>query len=158
MTEAEFTEIYRTLARSVLSGVMRLVHNEAVAEELMQETFLQFLKAVEHKQIDSVKGLLFRISHNLAIDYLRKNSRVDNEENPESIIDSSYGESEMQYRVLRRSIIERLQKADARLLEFYVLTVDYALHIEDVARAIGVSRRSAFRLRDQLKTILAEFL
>ena len=67
-------------------------------------------------------------------------------------------QNDLEYRVLRRSIIERLSREDERLLKFYILTIDYAMHIEEVAAELGVSRRSAFRLRDQLKAILVEFL
>ena len=34
----------------------------------------------------------------------------------------------------------------------------HSRHIDEVAAELAVSRRSAFRLRDQLKAILAEFL
>ena len=158
MNKAEFTAIYESLAAKVMSGILRLVHNEAVAEDLVQETFLQFLKTAETEKIASVKGLLFRISHNLAVDFIRKDQRSENRADTEQLPGGSAQDNEMEYRVLRRSIIERLQKESDRLLEFYILTVDYALHIDEIARELGVSRRSAFRLRDQLKSVLAEFL
>jgi DNA-directed RNA polymerase specialized sigma24 family protein len=158
MTEREFTEIYESQARKVLAGVLRLVHNEAVAEELMQETFLQFLKTAESANIASVKGLLFRISHNLAVDFIRKDQRVDSHSDTDAIAAGKSGDNEMEYRVLRQSILDRIRKEDPRLLEFYILTVDYALHIDEIAAELKISRRSAFRLRDQLKSLLAEFL
>lgn len=158
MTEREFTEIYESLSGKVMSGIMRLIHNEAVAEELMQETFLQFLKTAQTAGIGSVKGLLFRISHNLAVDFIRKDQRVENHSTPEAIPAGTSGNNEIEYRLLRRSIIDRIRKEDERLLDFYVLTVDYALHIDEVAAELKISRRSAFRLRDQLKSVLAEFL
>lgn len=157
MTEAEFNRVYAETSDKVLSGILRIVHNEAVAEELLQDTYLQFLRLAEKESVASVKGLLFRISHNLAVDFVRKDARVENRADSDATVAPS-AQNDLEYRVLRRSIIERLSREDERLLKFYILTIDYAMHIEEVAAELGVSRRSAFRLRDQLKAILVEFL
>lgn len=157
MTEAEFNHVYAETSDKVLSGIMRIVQNEAVAEELLQDTYLQLLRIAEKEQIASVKGLLFRISHNLAVDFVRKDARVETRADSEVTV-SSAGQSDLEYRVLRRSIIERLTREDERLLKFYILAIDYGMSPEEVAAEMGVSRRSAYRLRDQLKVLLAEFL
>lgn len=158
MTEARFTSLYNETAGKVLSGIMRIVQNDAVAEEILQETYLQFLQVAQKEEVQWVHGLLFRISHNLAVDYLRKNSRTESRAELGIEYPQARGRDEAEYRVLRQSIVERLEREDGRLLKFYILTVDYAMHIDDVAKELSVSRRSAFRLRDQLKSILAEFL
>jgi|JI10StandDraft_1071094.scaffolds.fasta_scaffold114425_2 DNA-directed RNA polymerase specialized sigma24 family protein len=158
MTDATFTSLYNETSGKVLSGIMRIVQNEAVAEEILQETYLQFLQIAQKEEVQWTNGLLFRISHNLAVDHLRKNSRTEARAELGSEYGQTGGGDEAEYRVLRQSIVERLEREDGRLLKFYVLTVDYAMHIDEVARELAVSRRSAFRLRDQLKTILAEFL
>ncbi|MBX3722076.1 MAG: hypothetical protein KF713_09575 [Turneriella sp.] len=158
MTDAAFTSLYNNTSGKVFSGIMRLVQNEAVAEEILQETYLQFLQVKQSQEVQWVNGLLFRISHNLAVDYLRKNSRTESRADLGSEQLPAGGGNEAEYRALRQSIVGRLGREDPRLLKFYVLSVDYAMHIDEVAKELGVSRRSAFRLRDQLKTILAEFL
>lgn len=158
MTDAAFTSVYNETSGKVLSGIMRIVQNEAVAEEILQETYLQFLQIVQKDEVQWVNGLLFRISHNLAVDYLRKNSRIESRADFGNDSPQAGGGDEAEYRILRRSIVGRLGREDDRLLKFYILTVDYAMHIDEVAKELGVSRRSAFRLRDQLKIILAEFL
>lgn len=158
MTEPEFNRLYDETSGKVLSGIMRIVQNEAVAEELVQETFLQFLRAAEKETIQSVKGLLFRISHNLAVDFVRRDRHMVNQADVDAVLKNQATESEAEYRILRSAIVERIRREDERLLRFYILIVDYGLHIEEVAAELGVSRRSAFRLRDQLKSILAEYL
>ena len=84
MTEAEFNRLYEETSGKVLSGIMRIVQNEAVAEELVQETFLQFLRIAEKETVQSVKGLLFRISHNLAVDFVRRDRRTANQAEADS--------------------------------------------------------------------------
>ncbi|MFO1470480.1 MAG: RNA polymerase sigma factor [Turneriella sp.] len=158
MTESEFNRLYEETSGKVLSGIMRIVQHEAVAEELVQETFLQFLRTAEKETVQSVKGLLFRISHNLAVDFVRRDRRTANQAEADAVLKNQTTESESEYRILRAAIVERIRREDECLLRFYILTVDYGLHIDEIAAELGVSRRSAFRLRDQLKSILAEFL
>lgn len=157
MNEADFNQVYAETSDKVLSGIMRIVHNDAIAEELLQDTYVQFLRVAEKEHVASVKGLLFRISHNLAVDFVRKDARGESRADSE-ITAAPGAQGDLEYRALRHSIIERLGREDARLLKFYILTIDYGMHIDEVAAELAVSRRSAFRLRDQLKAILAEFL
>lgn len=158
MTEAEFSDIYRAHAGKVLSGIYRIVQNESVAEELMQDSFVQFLAAAARSEIASVKGLLFQISHNLAVDYVRRDSREKRGGDVEHAASKMFDQNEMDTRALRREIIARLEKEEADFLKFYVMRADYGMSTEEIAGALGISRRSAFRLRDQLKSVLAEFL
>lgn len=158
MTEAEFSEIYRAHAAKVISGIYRIVRNESVAEELMQECFMQFLAAAEKKEVASVKGLLFQISHNLAVDHVRKDSRARTGGDAELAQSKMYDQNEMDTRALRHEIISRLEREDGDFLKFYILRTDFDMSTEEIGEALKIPRRSVFRLREQVKTVLAEFL
>ena len=124
----------------------------------MQETFMQFLAAAEKKAISSVKGLLFQISHNLAVDFVRKDSRATTGGDANLAQSKIYDQNEMDTRALRHEIIARLQKEDSNFLKFFILKTDFAMTTEDIGEALHISRRSVFRLREQVKAVLAEFL
>lgn len=158
MTEAEFTAVYRAQADKVIAGIYRIVHNESVAEELMQETFLQFLKISSGEKINSVKGLLFQISHNLAVDFVRRDRKMLSGVENKSAISKSFDQNEMDTRTLRHAITTRLAAEDPNLLKYYILKIDYDLGADEIATELKISRRSVFRLRDQVKSLLAEFL
>lgn len=158
MTESEFTEIYQSHSAKVLSGIFRIVRNESVAEELMQETFLQFLAAAAKREVSSVKGLLFQISHNLAVDYVRKDSKSRTGGDADLAQSKMFDQNEMDTRALRHEMISRLQKEDSNFLKFFILRADYGMSTEEIGQALKMPRRSVFRLREQVKTVLAEFL
>jgi RNA polymerase sigma-70 factor, ECF subfamily len=158
MTEAEFSEIYRQHAAKVISGIYRIVRNESVAEELMQESFIQFLAAAQKTEITSIKGLLFQISHNLAVDFVRKDTRAATGGDIERLQSKMYDQNEMEMQALRGEIVARLAKEDENYLKFYILRTDFGMNSDDIADTLKISRRSVYRLREQVKTVLADFL
>ncbi|MDR5860398.1 RNA polymerase sigma factor [Halomonas eurihalina] len=52
----------------LVNRIKRIVHNDALAEDLAQETFLKLWR---RPQGDDTRGLLYRTAQNLAFDYLR---------------------------------------------------------------------------------------
>ena len=68
----EFQTIYDQTARPLKAYLVRLVRNDALADELLQETFYKFLRAdLEIDPAKSPKSYLFRIATNLANDMYR---------------------------------------------------------------------------------------
>lgn len=124
----------------------------------MQEAFLQFLAAAGKKEIVSVKGLLFQISHNLAVDHVRKDSRARTGGDADLTQSKIYDQNEMDTRALRHEIIARLQKEGPNFLKFFILRTDYDMSTEEIGDALKIPRRSVFRLREQVKLVLGEFL
>jgi len=71
--EPAFTEFYERHRKPLYVLLLSFVGSRETAEELMQETFLAFLKSLD--RIDSSDGyrpLLARAARNLAIDHLRR--------------------------------------------------------------------------------------
>lgn len=68
-----FTYLYDNYSGAIYGAVSRIVNNEDVAEEVLQDAFMKFWDKIEH--YDSSKGRFFtwmvNISRNLAIDKLR---------------------------------------------------------------------------------------
>ncbi len=71
-----FDAFSRRLERPVFSYLLRLVRNRAEAEDLTQEAMLRLYKMARKQSIRNTGGsprsLVFRIAHNLAMDYYRK--------------------------------------------------------------------------------------
>jgi RNA polymerase sigma-70 factor (ECF subfamily) len=71
--ESALSELYDRHALSVFNYLRRLVKNQEVAEDLLQETYIAIWQgAVAFKGRSSVKTWIFRIAHNLAVSWLRK--------------------------------------------------------------------------------------
>ncbi len=71
--ESALSELYDRHALGVFNYLRRLVKNQEVAEDLLQETYIAIWQgAVAFKGRSSVKTWIFRIAHNLAVSWLRK--------------------------------------------------------------------------------------
>ena len=68
-----FSYLYQNYSGAIYGTILRIVSDEAVAQEALQDAFLKFWDKIE--QFDNTKGRLFtwmaNISRNLAIDKLR---------------------------------------------------------------------------------------
>ena len=71
---AEASEtLVRRFERPVYNLIVRMVRNEATAEDLTQDTFLKMFRALPtYKQDLRFSSWLLRIAHNTAIDHLRQ--------------------------------------------------------------------------------------
>jgi len=67
-------ELYDQYAPRIYNYLYRRVHNTQVAEDLTGDVFVRVLQAIQSNQFwhTSFRGWLYRIAHNLVIDYYRK--------------------------------------------------------------------------------------
>jgi RNA polymerase sigma-70 factor (ECF subfamily) len=77
--EARFEIFYGEHARALWSYVRRVGNDDAIADDIVQESFLRFLgasPAASRSQADfNEKAYLYRIATNLTYDYFRRNTR-----------------------------------------------------------------------------------
>ncbi len=84
---------FKLYGKEIYSYLRRLIGDDETAKDLLQETFLRVIKiSLEEK---TAKSYLYKIAHNLAMDYFRKKDYfVDMdlyeriEENPEKILEN----------------------------------------------------------------------
>ena len=71
-----FEKIFEKYRRVVFSYARGILRDEALAEDCVQETFLELVRKTESIDIArGVKGWLFRVARNKAIDVIRKRAR-----------------------------------------------------------------------------------
>ncbi|MCC6574654.1 MAG: sigma-70 family RNA polymerase sigma factor [Planctomycetes bacterium] len=68
-----YLEQYR---RPIFSYVVRLLHDEAAAEDIAQETFLRLFNELDRIRDETASAWLYRVARNLVTDYLRKKRPV----------------------------------------------------------------------------------
>ncbi|KAB2330624.1 RNA polymerase sigma factor [Bacillus mesophilum] len=73
MKEGELEALYNDYHQTIFKFIFMMVKDYQQAEDLTQEVFIRAYKK-HHKfnNLSSVKTWLFRIAHNVSIDYLRK--------------------------------------------------------------------------------------
>ena len=158
MSEEQFNTAYRQYAALVHHSIMRVVNNRAIADDLMQETFLRFLQKADPARPSAHKSFLFQISHNLAVDYLKKFSRVSNFDEIPERPDRRDQISDAEFGMLRREMVSKMLTQDPAYLKIFVLRVDYGMTYDEIASTLSIPKRSLMRYKDQLRNILAEFL
>lgn len=158
MSEDQFNTAYREYAALVHHSIMRVVNNRAIADDLMQETFLRFLQKADPDRPSAYKSFLFQISHNLAMDYLKKFSRVSNFEVIPERPDRRDQIGDAEFGMLRSEMVSKMLAHDPSYLKIFVLRVDYDMTYDEIATTLKIPKRSLMRYKDQLRNILAEFL
>jgi RNA polymerase sigma-70 factor (ECF subfamily) len=79
MKNDEFTEILRLYGDMAYRMACHLTRgDEPVARDLVQDAFVKIWKIWDWQRPDSFKGWMYRILHNLYMDYLRKKGREKN--------------------------------------------------------------------------------
>lgn len=70
---ATIIEWYDEYSVSIFKYILKLIKDAEQAEDLTQETFIKAYTYISNnKQVDYPKTFLYRIAHNLTIDYIRK--------------------------------------------------------------------------------------
>jgi RNA polymerase sigma-70 factor (ECF subfamily) len=122
-------ELYDRYGRAAYSLVLRVVHDQSIAEDLVQETFLRVWNRVH--SIDSEKGAigpwLLAVARNRAIDYLRSSAGRDR--NAAVALDEAGHASlyrEMEAGILVSDQVRRVKAAMEKLAPNYRMVVELA--------------------------------
>jgi RNA polymerase sigma-70 factor (ECF subfamily) len=76
--EAAWSELHRDHYSRLWSSVQRILNNPALAEDVVQETFIKAYRDIRRFQGQSLLGTwLYRIAINQALDTIRKKQRLD---------------------------------------------------------------------------------
>jgi len=74
---SEFKKIYSEYFTNIYKFVLSLCHNETVAEDIAQETFLKAMENIKNFKSDcTLKVWLCQIAKNTYISYYRKNKKI----------------------------------------------------------------------------------
>ena len=160
-TEA-FALVYDELVKPVYRYIYFRVESE-IAEDLTEDTFFKVWQNLKKykKGKHPFSSWVFRIAHNLVVDYYRKNKIV--EEIDEKMADSSDSiNPEMQTNIKLTNI--RLKKVIRKLPDNYqqVIILKYINELDnkEIADAIGKSegavRTIQFRALEKLKSLIGE--
>ena len=157
MNEAQFEAFYRKTAGSIWSYIYRMTGDPATADDLLQKTFLGFLRANPTFESDEhARRYAFRAATNLALDHFReaKRDRVRLDSlmpHTPSIVDRG----ELRHDMSR--LFAELKPRERALL--WLAHVEEAGH-DEIGQALGVKSGSVrvllFRARKRLAELLSK--
>lgn len=136
-----FEEIYRRYFRDVYRFARGLTQDEALAEEITQETFFKALKAVDKFDgSKDVRAWLFTIARNAWYSYCRAHKRVISAEDlPQELPDSVRIEDKVEDEETAFAIYQFLHGMAEPYKEVFTLRVFGELPYEKIGRLFGKS-------------------
>ena len=147
-SSAALEVLYDRYASTVLGISVRIIGDQALAEDILQETFWRVWQsaATYQSQLGSFSGWLFRIARNLAIDaYRRRNVRpqvVVGTEGSDPILDKTpdpemdvqeQAQSMLKHRQVRKAL-ESLPAVQRQVIE---MAYFYGMTRQEIAEATG---------------------
>lgn len=125
------------LESPLLTYTMKLLQRLAPSEEVVQESFLKLWKQQYPGDFEHYpKAWLYRVCRNHAIDILRKDQKISNEENVEEILSTPcLSESLMQ----ASQIMQEIRKLEPLEQEVLVLKFNDDLTYKEIAELTGLS-------------------
>lgn len=114
------------------------VHQQEIAEDITQETFLRFLESSNYVNAGKAMHYLYTIARNLCIDEYR---RTKTEVLDEKIVDR-YAEEDMITRIAVKMALTELNEADRELL---LLRYVNEVPISVICKLYGISRFAVYR-------------
>ena len=150
MNEAVFHHLYQRTARPLRAYLIRACGDLALADDLLQEAYLRFLRSgFEGEDDEHRKNYLFRIATNAMRDHFRR-KRPETDEVPERD-DSPSHDDEVHLRSDVGGAMSELSPKDRQML--WLAYVEGSSH-EEIAAALGLRsasiRSMLFRARQRL--------
>ena len=145
MDKNNFSEIYKKYVMTAYSAAMQVVHNEADADDIAQETMVKLYLNIDALDEDRVEGWVRVAAKNLGIDYQRKAQRFDWNELDEDLRAEemelpTLAEEEMQERNhFFREVMDALKDHDE---SGYYITREIKVHErseKEVASEMGIT-------------------
>lgn len=128
---SRFDEFYNAIKDKVFYNILALTKSYELSEDLLQDTFVKFLKTVkELNPNESILGYLMVISRNITLDYFKKNNRmrlIDEEKDNPSEVD----EDDIDKNIILEKVKEILKPKE---FEIFVMHVLSDLTFEEIAK------------------------
>ena len=167
-SQSAFEQIVRRYQRPVISLLIRLTGDQALAEDLAQETFVKAFRSLA--AFDATRRLsawIFRIAHNTAVDALRRRrpstvplldeSASDRPATAEAAAPPLPDPVERQ--ALRRALDEAIARLKPDQREAVALRYDEGLSFDEIGQILGIpeatARSHVHRARKELARVLS---
>ena len=133
------TEVYDTFASRIYGYVYRRTGHVEIAQEITAETFHRLLVALKNRSgpRDNLSAWLYRVAHNLIVDYFRKDTQQETLELDEESLARSYpDQGQGDQRELAAKARAALQQLTALQQQVIVLRFLEGLSLKETAQII----------------------
>ena len=160
----KFERIYHTYRKLMLSTAMSVLHNAALAEESVQESFLKIAKnisAFSSEGCNKTAGLIVIIVRNTSIAILRKERREASLSYDDNILaDISAPDVANILSGGISDVLDIISSLDSPFCDVLTLKYVYGYRNSEIAKLLGITEQNAavriYRAKNALKTKLEE--
>ena len=166
--EQAFKQLFYQFYPRLLRYAFRYVNDKDVAEDLIQDCFLNFWERRNTFESSSVSSLLFCMVRNSCLNYLKHQSLIDNI-SIDSIYDN-YGEERLYSSdmmetpdeiILRKELMSLFHKAvsmlSERTREVFILSRFHGLKNREIADRLGISVKAVEKHISKSMKIISSF-
>jgi len=149
-----FEVLLNRYKQRVYSYILHLVKDEALAEDIFQDTFIKVIKSLKsgnYKDEGRIISWITRISHNLVIDYYRKQKNYKEISNDDSEIDifnsPRFSDINIEQEIVNKQISANLKEIISELPEeqrsIVIMRHYLDMSFKEIADHTGVSINTA---------------
>ncbi len=148
ISREKLISLYSTHYKEIFNYIYRLTGSRESAEDILQETFINLIEYSKKTTInhDTVKSLLYRTAHNLSINYLKKNEKLD------SLHDDIYHlpatnslDDDVIFNEIQKEVTLALHQLDPVSRSIFILKKNNNYTNEEIAKLLHISERTVRR-------------
>ena len=150
-----FEGLYYSCSQRLASFAGRILQDSTLAEDLVQDIFIRFWESYKDRDIESWEGVLFTMTRNRCLDYLKHLSvkhRIFGQELPASELEKLIAEDfsggqratddDLVRAELDREVDRIIETMPPKCREVFTLSRKEGLSNKDIARQLGISLKS----------------
>ena len=158
MDKKKLTELYATHVDALFNYLVKLTRSEDVASDLVQEIFIRVYRYYDNNSlIRNEKSWLFKIAHNVFLNYYKKNQKHRNlvslSYSPEPADKKSFTE-DIDWQIMKTQMIHELKAAKLLYAEIFILRLDHGLTYQEISKVFNLSERTIRRHSENIKKII----
>lgn len=146
-----FEEIYSALSKPVYTVALRIAGERTLAEDITQEVFIKLFSSPPDGSVKKPRAYIFAMTHNAAINSLKKISQCENIECAEDIPGSYSLQTAAENRLDIAAALAELPQEER---EVVALRVNGGFKFREIARIMGIpAGTAAWRWNKAINTL-----
>lgn len=146
-TEEQFIAAYDRFAPAILRHIFYRVSDQALAEDLTQETFFKAWRNISsgEKNVENYKAFFYRIANNLIIDHYRQKDKKPSSIEDVNEIEISYDptqEKEMEHKINIEIVEEKLKELGEEYRDILIMRYVDDLSVKEISSITGKTPNS----------------
>ncbi len=146
-----FEEIYSALSKPVYTVALRIVGERTLAEDITQDVFVKLYSSPPDDSVKKPRAYIFAMTHNAAINSLKKMPRLEDIESAEDIPDGYSLQSAAESRLDIAAALAKLPRTER---EIVALHINGGFKFREIAQIMGIpAGTAAWRWNKAIKTL-----